>query len=77
MIAHICQSPKSPNGSRRMSICQRFEDRVVLELAIRDAVGKLDPDFGYADHFDDASGSLRQSALGEVAAGIYAWTQRS
>ncbi len=35
----------------------KIKDRIVLELAIRDAVGKLDAAFGYADRFDDASGS--------------------
>jgi hypothetical protein len=34
----------------------KLRDRVVLDNAIRDAVGKLDPAFGYADSFDDASG---------------------
>ena len=31
----------------------KLRDRVVLEAAIREAVGKLDPTFGYADGFDD------------------------
>jgi GNAT superfamily N-acetyltransferase len=31
----------------------KLRDRVVLETAIRDAVGKLDPAFGYADSFDE------------------------
>jgi len=35
----------------------KLKDRVVLELAIRDAVGKLDPSFGYADRFDEATGA--------------------
>jgi hypothetical protein len=30
---------------------------VVLETSIRDAVAKLDPQFGYADGFDEASGT--------------------
>lgn len=34
----------------------KLRDRVVLENAIRDAVGKLDPAFGYADSFDEAAG---------------------
>lgn len=34
----------------------KLRDRVVLENAIRDAVGKLDPAFGYADDFDEAAG---------------------
>ena len=33
----------------------KVKDRIVLELAIRDAVGKLDPDFGYANQFDEVS----------------------
>jgi len=33
----------------------KLRDRVVLEAAIRDAVGKLDPAFGYADSFDEAA----------------------
>ena len=33
----------------------KLRDRVVLETAIRDVVGKLDPAFGYADVFDDVS----------------------
>jgi hypothetical protein len=35
----------------------KIKDRIVLELAIRDAVGKLDAAFGFADQFDDASGT--------------------
>ncbi len=37
----------------------KLRDRVVLETAIRDAVGKLDPVFGYADTVDDVSGEYR------------------
>jgi len=33
----------------------KLRDRIVLETAIRDAVGKLDPAFGYAAAFDDVS----------------------
>ena len=33
-----------------------MRDRIVLETAIREAVAKLDPSFGYADSFDEASG---------------------
>jgi hypothetical protein len=33
----------------------KLRDRVVLETALRDAVAKLDPSFGYADGFDEAS----------------------
>lgn len=35
----------------------KLRDRLVLESAIRDAVGKLDPAFGYADRFDEATGT--------------------
>ena len=34
----------------------KLRDRVVLENAIRDAVGKLDPAFGYADSVDETTG---------------------
>ena len=34
----------------------KVRDSVVLKAAIRDTVAKLDPTFGYADSFDDASG---------------------
>lgn len=34
----------------------KLRDRVVLDGAIRDAVGKLDPAFGFADRFDEATG---------------------
>jgi hypothetical protein len=34
----------------------KLRDRVVLEAAIRDALAKLDPKFGYADSFDEAGG---------------------
>ncbi|WP_202913508.1 DUF499 domain-containing protein [Acuticoccus sediminis] len=34
----------------------KLRDRLVLEDAIRDAVGKLDPSFGYADHFESEVG---------------------
>jgi hypothetical protein len=38
----------------------RLRDRVVLESAIRDAVAKLDAQFGYADAFDEATGTYRK-----------------
>lgn len=38
----------------------KLRDRVVLEGAIRDAVGKLDTQFGYADSFDEATGQYRR-----------------
>ncbi len=34
----------------------KLRDRLVLESAIRDAVAKLDPSFGYADRFDETAG---------------------
>ena len=34
-----------------------MRDRVVLETSIRDAIGKFDPTFGYAESFDEASGN--------------------
>ncbi len=38
----------------------KLRDRVVLEGAVRDAVGKLDPQFGYAEGFDEATGQYRK-----------------
>lgn len=35
----------------------KIRDRVVLDTAIREAVAKLDPSFGYADSFDQATGT--------------------
>jgi predicted AAA+ superfamily ATPase len=37
----------------------RLRDRVVLENTIRDSVAKLDPEFGYADGYDEATGRYR------------------
>jgi uncharacterized protein len=34
----------------------KLRDRVVLETAIRDALAKLDPQFAYAEGFDETSG---------------------
>ena len=34
----------------------KLRDRVVLQGSIRDAVAKLDPQFGYADGFNEATG---------------------
>ncbi len=42
----------------------KLRDRVVLEGAIRDAVGKLDAAFAYADSFDAELGPLPGPALG-------------
>jgi len=49
----------------------KLRDRVVLENAIRDAVGKLDPAFGYADAFDDVSGSYAGLAWAKSAPDIF------
>ncbi len=52
----------------------KLRDRVVLEGSIRDAVAKLDPQFGYADSYDDATGEISETNLGGNAtgrAGIY------
>jgi hypothetical protein len=38
----------------------KVRDKVVLEGSIRDAVGKLDPQFGYADGFDETTGKYRK-----------------
>lgn len=38
----------------------KVRDRVVLETSIRDAVAKLDPQFGYADGFDEATGKYHK-----------------
>src|SRR5579875_2602137 len=37
----------------------KLRDSVVLETAIRDAVGKFDPQFGYAEGLDEATGRYR------------------
>jgi hypothetical protein len=37
----------------------KLRDGVVLQTAIRDAVAKLDPTFGYADSFDEAANRYR------------------
>lgn len=37
----------------------KLRDRVVLEAAVRDAVAKLDPEIGYADGLDEATGQYR------------------
>ncbi|MER8811060.1 DUF499 domain-containing protein [Mesorhizobium australicum] len=38
----------------------KVRDKVVLEGSIRDAVAKLDPQFGYADGFDEATGKYHR-----------------
>jgi hypothetical protein len=37
----------------------KLRDRVVLQAAIQEAVAKLDPNFGYADGFDQVTGHYR------------------
>ena len=44
----------------------RLRDRVVLEGAIRDAVAKLDAQFGYADGFDEATSEYRKLIWAQV-----------
>lgn len=38
----------------------KLRDRVVLEAAIRDSLAKLDPQFGYAESFDEATGKYHK-----------------
>ncbi|RWQ65486.1 DUF499 domain-containing protein [Mesorhizobium sp.] len=38
----------------------KVRDKVVLESSIRDAVAKLDPQFGYADGFDEPTGKYHK-----------------
>jgi len=38
----------------------KLRDRVVLEVAIRDSLAKLDPQFGYAESFDEATGKYHK-----------------
>ena len=58
LAALSCRTKKSRTGSPLTSV-PKLRDRVVLEAAIRDAVAKLDPSFGYADRFDEAAGGYR------------------
>lgn len=44
----------------------KLRDRVVLETAIREAVAKLDPMFGYADGFDVATGRYQGLVLAKA-----------
>ena len=39
---------------------KKLRDRIVMDAAIRDAVGKLDPQFGYAEGFDAATGKYHK-----------------
>jgi len=50
----------------------KVRDRVVVEASIRDALGKLDPEFGYANGFDSASDDYSGLILGKVAPDIFA-----
>lgn len=52
----------------------KVRDRVVLEASIRDAVAKLDPQFGYADSFDEASGKYQNLAWARGAPELFAST---
>jgi hypothetical protein len=45
----------------------KLRDRVVLETAIRDAVAKLDPAFGYADGYDEATASYTGLVVAKAA----------
>ena len=47
----------------------KLRDRVVLETSIRDAIGKFDAAFGYAEGFDAGHRSVRRPDLGEGRAG--------
>jgi hypothetical protein len=49
----------------------KLRDRLVLEGAIRDAVGKLDPTFGYADSFDEASEAYAGLAYAKAAPELF------
>ena len=49
----------------------KLRDRVVLENAVREAVGKLDPAFGYADRFDEASGTYEGLAWARSAPELF------
>ena len=52
----------------------KLRDRVVLENAVREAVGKLDPAFGYADRFDEASGTYSGLAWARSAPELFPQT---
>jgi hypothetical protein len=59
--------PLWPDDKPHLGVCEvadwfgsyvylpKLRDRVVLDGAVRDAVGKLDPPFGYADRFDETT----------------------
>lgn len=50
----------------------KLRDRVVLEGAIRDSVGKLDPQFGFADGFDEGTGKYRNLVWGRTPPEMFA-----
>ena len=52
----------------------KLRDRLVLEGAIRDAVGKLDPAFGYADCFEQDTGLYVDLAWAKSAPDIFPTT---
>ena len=45
----------------------KLRDKLVLEAAIRDTVGKLDPQFGCAESFDPATGRYQNLILAKNA----------
>lgn len=49
----------------------KLRDRLVLDEAIRDGVRKLDPDFGYADSYDEAAGGYGGLVWGKPAPLIF------
>jgi hypothetical protein len=52
----------------------RLRDRVVLESAIRDAVAKLDAQFGYADDFDETTSTYRKLVWAQMPPELLAST---
>lgn len=49
----------------------KLRDRVVLDAAIRDALAKLDPQFGYADGFDGQTGRYQGLTWGRNAPDLF------
>jgi hypothetical protein len=49
----------------------KLRDRVVLEAAVREAVAKLDPNFGYAESFDPASDTYSGLVWAKAAPEIF------
>ena len=49
----------------------KLRDRVVLEGAVREALGKLDPVFGYAERFDEGTGTYTGLAWAKTAPEIF------